>query len=46
MTDLEAGETADGQIEARVSVYLNIDVDLNDEDGESETTGRRSTSPC
>jgi hypothetical protein len=39
MTDPEAGETADGQIEARVSVYLNVDLDLNDEDGESETTG-------
>jgi hypothetical protein len=39
MTVLEAVETADGQIEARVSVYLNVEVDLNDEDGESEATG-------
>jgi hypothetical protein len=39
MAVLEAVETADGQIEARLNVFMNIEVDLNDEDGESETTG-------
>jgi hypothetical protein len=39
MTVVEASETADGQIEARINVFMNIEVDLNDEDGESESTG-------
>jgi hypothetical protein len=28
-----------GRIEARLNVFMNIEVDLNDEDGESESTG-------